>query len=56
MVKKRKTTAPRKLKRNPMARVLSSPLFRERQVETPDKPRRRPKYRKPPEDEAADGD
>jgi hypothetical protein len=54
MVKKRETGVPRKLKRNPMVRALSSPLFRERLVERPDKPRRRPKYRKPPENEAED--
>ena len=57
MVKKRKTTAPRKLKRNPVARALSSPLFREKVVERPDRPRRRPKHAKPlKEDVAESGD
>jgi hypothetical protein len=54
MVKKRKTTAPRKLKRNPVARALSSPVFRERKVERPDRPRRKPKHPKPLEEEVAE--
>lgn len=47
MVKKRKTAPPRKLRRNPVARSLASPLFREKVVERPDRPRRRkPKHAK----------
>ena len=47
MVRKRRKAAPRKLKRNPVARSLSSPLFREKAVERPDRPRRKPKHPKP---------
>ncbi len=53
MVKKRKTTAPRKLKRNPVARALRSPLFREKVVPGPARPRRRPKHPKPLEEDVA---
>ena len=40
MTGKRKTATPRKLKRNPVARSLRSPLFHEKVVERPDRPRR----------------
>ncbi len=56
MTGKRKTATPRKLKRNPVARSLRSPLFREKEVERPDGPRRKPKHPKPPEDEAESGE
>ena len=56
MTGKRKTAAPRKLKRNPVARALRSPLFREKVVERPDRPRRAPKHRKALEDEAESGE
>jgi hypothetical protein len=52
MVRKRKAAAPRKLKRNPIARSLRSPLFRERQIDPPDRPRRQPRHRKPLETDA----
>ena len=50
MTKKRKVAAPRKLKRNPVARSLASPLFHEKVVEGPERPRRpvrKPKHPKP---------
>ncbi len=51
MAAKRKKAAPRKLKRNPIARALSSPLFHEKVVKRPDRPRRKPKHPKPPDEE-----
>ena len=54
MTSKRKTAAPRRLKRNPVARALRSPLFREKTVAGPERPRRparKPKHPKPPEDD-----
>ena len=50
MVRKRIKATPRRLKRNPVARALTSPLFRERTVEGPERPRRlvrKPKHPKP---------
>jgi hypothetical protein len=47
MAKKPKKTVGRRLKRNPVARSLKSPLFRVKVVERPDRPRRRPKHKKP---------
>ncbi len=46
MVKRRKTARPRKLKRDPVARALSAPLYRQKVVEGPDRPPRRPKHPK----------
>jgi hypothetical protein len=55
MARRRKTAAPRKLKRNPVARSLRSPLFSVKVVERPDRPRRKPKHPKRlDEEEAAD--
>jgi hypothetical protein len=48
MVRKRKTAVPRALKRNPVARSLSSDLFREKVVEGPERPRRPPRKPKHP--------
>ena len=56
---KRKTATPRRLKRNPVARALRSPLFREKTVEPPERPRRparKPKHPQPLEDEADGGE
>jgi hypothetical protein len=44
--KRPRKTVGRRLKRNPVARALGSGLFRQKVVERPDKPRRRPKYPK----------
>ncbi len=52
MAGKRRKAAPRKLKRNPVARSLRSPLFREKVVERPDRPKRKPKHPKPLDAEA----
>ena len=58
MTGKRRKAAPRKLKRNPVARALRSPLFREKVVEAPERPRRparKPKHPKPlTEEESGD--
>ena len=51
MVRRRKAAAPRKLNRNPVARLLRSSLFRVKVVERPDRPRRKPKHPKRLEDE-----
>jgi len=50
MAKKRIAAKVGKPKRNPMARSLKSGLFRQKVVERPDKPKRRPKY--PPRPDA----
>ena len=53
-MRKRRKAAPRKLRRNPVARALRSGLFREKVVERPDRPRRRPKHPKPLDETAAE--
>ncbi len=57
MTVRRKTAAPQRRKRNPIARSLRSGLFREKVVEPPERPRRpprKPKHRKPLADPAED--
>ena len=58
MTGRRKTAQPRKLKRNPVARALSSPLFHEKEVEPPERPRRPVRKPKHPKrlDEEGGGD
>ncbi len=46
-MKKPKLPKPKKVRRNPHARALASPLFRARAVKGPDSYRRRPKHRRP---------
>ncbi len=47
IVKKPKLPKPKKVRRNPHARALASPLFQSRVVKGPGVYRRRPKHRKP---------
>jgi len=47
MARKRKPAARRALKRNPMARALRTPLFRQKVAQRPDRPRRKPKHARP---------
>jgi hypothetical protein len=49
-MKKPKLPKPRKIVRNPYARVLSNALFRKRVVKRADIYRRRPKHRRGPTD------
>jgi len=57
MARKRKAAAQGKAtKRNPMARALKSGLFQQKVVERPERPRRRPKHKKPLEDAARDAE
>ena len=49
-MKKPKLPKPRKIVRNPYARVLSNALFRKRVVKRADIYRRRPKHRRCPAD------
>ena len=48
MTGKRKAAAPHKVRRNPIARSLRSPLFREKVVEPPERPDRPPRKPKHP--------
>ena len=47
MARKAKKTVGRRLKRNPVARSLSGGLYRQKVEPRPDKPRRKPKHKKP---------
>ncbi len=46
-MKKPKLPKPKKLRRNPHARALASPLFQSRMVKGPGTYQRRPKHNKP---------
>jgi hypothetical protein len=54
MARKRKPAARRALKRNPIARALRTPAFRQKVAERPDQPRRRPKHARPLEEDVED--
>ncbi|MBN8997166.1 MAG: hypothetical protein J0H63_04405 [Rhizobiales bacterium] len=51
-MKKARPIRAKKLKRNPQARALASPLFRQKVVKAPDAYVRRPKHRKAEAEEA----
>jgi len=53
-MKKARPLRPRKLKRNPQARALANPLFRQKVVKSPDAYVRRPKHRKADESDTGE--
>ncbi len=56
MPTQRRTTRPRKLKRNPIARSLASGLYRQKVERPPDQPRRPPRKPKHPKPIETDED
>ena len=50
MARRLKTPVPKKIRRNPLARVLATGKFRNRVVKPAGLYKRRPKHRKPGED------